>query len=387
MPPVAPALPLPDSAARAHSARVAAALRADIVAAGGWISFEAYMRFVLYAPGLGYYVAGARKFGRDGDFVTAPELTPLFAEALAVQARAVLDASRPDIVELGAGTGALAAALLAALEGGDGRLRYRILEPSPELRERQRRTIAARSPALVDRVEWLDTLPDGIDGIVLLNEVLDAVPPHLVVRTAGEWHERGVRIADAGFAFEDRPLSSARLRAVAADRFPADIDYASEINPAAEALVNALARRLRSGALVILDYGFPRHELYHPQRSGGTVMAHYRHRSLADPLLWPGLMDVTAHVDFTAMAEAGVAAGLDVAGFASQSAFLLSLGILDRLAAVAPPGEMAYVRAASAVQTLLSPSEMGELFKVLALSRGPGIGWPGFATINHRHRL
>ena len=388
MPRPDPALPVPDADARQHSARVVAAVRNAIREAGGWIPFEAYMRTVLYAPGLGYYVAGARKFGARGDFVTAPELTPLFGQALAAQVRPLLSAAGGGVLELGAGTGALAASLSSALAmHGGGASAYRILEPSPELRERQRAMLAARAPAGVQRVEWLDTLPATIEGVVLMNEVLDAVPVHVIARRDGQWLERGVRVEAGGFAYEDRPLENASLRRLAGERFPAAIDYASELNPAAEALVRALARRLSRGAILAIDYGFPRHEYYHPQRDAGTLRAHYRHRALDDPFVWPGLADLTAHVDFTAIAEAGVSAGLSLAGFASQSAFLLSLGIVDRLAEVGEPRGMEYLREASAVQTLLSPAEMGELFKVLALARGEGLPWPGFAMADQRHRL
>jgi SAM-dependent MidA family methyltransferase len=235
-------------------------------------------------------------------------------------------------------------------------------------------------------VEWIRGLPDRVDGAVVMNEVLDAVPPHVIARRGGAWFERGVAW-DGALRAADRPLEDARLLALARERFPADGDYASEINPAAEALVRELAGRLEEGALLVIDYGFPRAEFYHPQRATGTLMGHYRHRSHADPFLWPGLSDLTAHVDFTAVAEAGTAAGLEVAGFASQAAFLLGCGLLDRLAESGQPGSVPYVRATAAVQTLVSPAEMGELFKVIALARTRGLAWPGFAMGDARHRL
>ena len=211
-----------------------------------------------------------------------------------------------------------------------------------------------------------------------MNEVLDALPPSIVVRADDEWREQGVVMRDDGtLALSLRPLADARLAALAAARFPAG-DYTSEINPAAEALVEDVARRLAVGAMLVIDYGFPRAEYYHPQRATGTLMAHYRHRAHGDPLRWPGLTDLTAHVDFTAIAEAGERAGLSVAGFASQAAFLLATGLLDRLAEVGPPETAVYLREAAAVQTLTSPAEMGELFKVLALARSADIAWPGF---------
>lgn len=378
-------LPEPDAAARAHSERVAAHVRDAITHAGGWLSFERYMHEVLYAPGLGYYVAGARKLGAAGDFVTAPEMTPLFGAALAAPVAAMLDGSAArEIVELGAGSGALAASLVPALvAAGVAVARYRIVEVSPDLRARQQAALAA----LPVPVEWCDALPERLDGAVILNEVLDAVPAHLVTRRDGAWLERGVRVSEGRFAFEDRPLAPGPLRDLAAARFPPDIDYASELNPAAEALVATLAHRLAGGGIAILDYGFPQAEYYHPQRRDGTLVGHYRHRVHADPFLWPGLSDLTAHVDFTAMATAGHEAGLAVAGYASQAGFLAAAGILDRLTAVGPPESPAYIRAAAAVQRLLSPAEMGELFKVLVLARDDGIVWRYFAGHDRSHRL
>jgi SAM-dependent MidA family methyltransferase len=383
-----PALPEPDAAAREHSARVVAAVRAEIEQCEGWIPFAQYMQMVLYAPGLGYYVAGARKFGPAGDFVTAPETTPLFAQALAAQAAAILAATRGrEIIEFGAGSGVLAADLLNALAACDALpSRYAILDVSPELRERQRDLIARRAPDHVARVEWLDALPASIDGVVVMNEVLDAIAPHLIVRKDGEWFERGVAGGNA-LQWADRPLRDAALRALAAERFPATGDYASEINPAAEALVEDVGRRMVAGALLVFDYGFPQAEFYHPQRSDGTLMGHYRHHAHADPFLWPGLSDLTSHVDFTAMALAGERAGLEVAGYAPQAAFLLGCGILDRLAETGDPTSSTFMREAAAVHKLTSPAEMGELFKVLALAKCENVAWPGFAVADRSHRL
>jgi SAM-dependent MidA family methyltransferase len=397
VPSASSSLPEPDAAARAHSGRVQAAVADAVAAAGGFLALARYVDLALYAPGLGYYVAGARKFGAEGDFVTAPELTPLFGAALARQVSAILAVTqRRELVELGAGSGALAAQLLAALErAGALPAAYRILEVSPDLAQRQRAAIARSVPHLLDRVTWLDRLPESIGGAIVLNEVLDAIAPHVVVRRNGAWLERGValernapqRNAPQRLVIAERPLGDARLIALAQERFPPGIDYASEVNPAAEALVEDLGGRLAAGAMLVLDYGFPRPEYYHPQRAEGTLVAHYRHRVLADPLLWPGLCDLTAHVDFTAMADAGERAGLQVAGYTSQAAFLLGCGVLDLLAQVGGPASAAYLRQAAAVQKLVSPAEMGELFKVLALARSDGIDWPGFAVGDRAHRL
>lgn len=395
-------------------------IRVEIERADGFITFARYMQMALYAPGLGYYVAGARKFGAAGDFVTAPELTPLFARALAAQVEHMLAASverevielgagsgaaerghgrsgyeKREVLELGAGTGTLAIDLLEALAArGALPARYRILEVSPELRERQRVSIAQHAAAHLPRVEWLAELPAAIDGVVLLNEVLDAVPPHLIARRSDTWYERGVTWEGERFAWSERPLCHEPLRDLAAVRFPSAGDFVSEVNPAAESLVEDLGERLRSGAIIISDYGFPQHEFYHLQRSDGTLVGHYRHHAHADPFLWPGLSDLTAHVDFSAIAAAGERAGLTVAGYTSQAAFLLGCGILDRLREVGEPTSIAYLRAAAAVQTLLSPAEMGELCKVLVLARGDNednrdgnLAGPGFVLGDRSHRL
>ena len=378
--PLSPGLPAPDDAGAAQSARVVASVRELIGDAGGWIPFADYMQHVLYAPGLGYYVAGSRKLGAAGDCVTAPETTSLFGQALAVPVAAILEATGTSaVLELGAGSGSLACDLLQALP----EVRYRILEVSPDLRERQMRALSA----FASRVEWLDRLPDAIEGVVLMNEVLDAVPPHVVARRGDQWLERGVAW-DGALQWADRPMAAGSLRKLAQSRFPEADDYVSEINPAAEALVRSIAMRVRRGAMIAIDYGFPRAEYYHPQRARGTLMGHYRHRAHDDPFLWPGLSDLTAHVDFTAVAEAGVAGGLRVAGYTSMGAFLVGAGILQDLAGVGDPVSAAYIREAAAVQRLLSPAEMGELFKVIVLAeKSGGIVWPYLQDADRSHRL
>jgi SAM-dependent MidA family methyltransferase len=384
------ALPAPDNDARVHSERVRAAIADAISGRGGFLPLRDYIEIALYAPGLGYYAAGAHKLGPAGDFTTAPEMTPLFGAAVATQVGAILEATAGrEIVELGAGSGRLAVDLLRELDRlGAPVASYRIVETSPDLKARQREAIARELPAWRDRVAWLDSPPSRIDGTVLMNEVLDAIPPHVVARIGGVWHERGVTIGrDGGFLLADRAPVDPRLSATAGQRFPGEGDYASEVNLAAEALVEDLGGRLVGGAILAFDYGFPRREYYHPDRITGTLMAHYRHRATADPFVWPGLADLTAHVDFTAIAEAGERAGLGVAGYASQAAFLIGCGILDRLAAIGDPSSPAYLREAGAVQKLLSPAEMGELFKVIALERGEAAGWPGFAAGDASHRL
>jgi SAM-dependent MidA family methyltransferase len=383
-------LPALSRAEREHASRVLAHLRRIIAEGDGWISFADYMNAVLYAPGLGYYAAGAHKLGAAGDFVTAPELSPLFGRAVARQLQEVFgEIERAELIELGPGSGRLCADILSALAEDDSLpARYWLLEVSPDLRERQRAHLDAALPQHLPRVGWIDVLPDRWAGALIANEVLDAVPVHLIARKDGEWLERGVSADAAGaLGFADRPLASPGLRERARVRFPAGGDYLSELNPTAEALVSSLASRCERGLVLIFDYGFPAAEYYHPQRVSGTLMTHYRHRAFADPFFRPGLADLTAHVDFTAIARAGMKTGMTVAGFATQAQFLINCGIIDALGAQGDPQSSAYLRAASAVHKLTSPAEMGELVKVLALTRGLERALVGFREGDRTHRL
>lgn len=366
-----PALPSPSDEQLAHSACLIQTIRDEIAAQGGWISFARYMELALYAPGLGYYSAGSKKFGAGGDFVTAPEISPLFARTLARQAAQVLRATDGDMLELGAGTGRLAAQMLLELQRLDTLpASYRILEVSAHLREVQGETLNRLLPAeLLQRVEWLQALPDTLIGFVFGNEVLDALPVHVLAWHTGGVQERGVTWDGQRFVWQERPLPDGVLRqAVATLDLP--VGYVSEICPAAMALVASLAAALQQGVLMFVDYGFPRREYYHPQRATGTLMCHYRQHAHDDPFVYPGLQDITAHVDFTAVAEAGVAHGMHVLGYASQAQFLINCGITDLLAEVSPADMAAYLPLATQAQKLLSPAEMGELFKVIALGRG-----------------
>ncbi|MBO1017662.1 SAM-dependent methyltransferase, partial [Achromobacter sp. SD115] len=344
---------------------------------GGWLSFDHWMAQALYAPGLGYYAAGNVKLADAdgdvrapaGDFVTAPQLTPLFARTLARQAAQVLRQTQTDaVLEFGAGTGALAEGVLRELDAmGLEQTRYLILEVSADLRTRQ----AERLAAFGDRVQWLDALPQAFAGCVLANEILDAMPVSIFRWSdAGEVLERGVAVdASQGFVWEDRPAPPALAAAVAA-RMPALPGYVSEINLQGEAWIAAMGGWLERGAALLVDYGFPRSEYYHPQRAGGTLMCHLRHHAHGDPFTAPGLQDITAHVDFTAMADAALEAGLQVLGYTSQARFLMNAGLMDLLAQLDPGDVQQYAQAVAPVQKLLSESEMGELFKVLAVGRG-----------------
>lgn len=350
---------------------------------GGWISFAGYMELALYAPHLGYYSGGARKFGPAGDFITAPELTPLFGQALAVQVEQVMSLSDRQLLEAGAGTGVLAVDLLRALEARDILPeRYAILELSGELRARQQQTIAQAVPHLLSRVSWLDRSPERFSGVVVANEVLDVMPVHLLVVRPEGIFERGVTKAAGGrFDWHDRPAEGAVLRAAKALDLPVPEQgaYLTELNLAARAWVADWAARLDRAAVFMVDYGYPRAEYYLPSRANGTLMCYHRHRAHAEPLLWPGLNDITSFVDFTSVAEAAHDGGLDVLGYTSQASFLFNCGILGLLALRGPETGTDYIRAARAVQRLTTPQEMGELFKVLAVGRGIGTPLLGFS--------
>ena len=380
-------LPVPSPDALAHSQTVAAHLRRLIEDAGGWLPFSRYMDAALYAPGLGYYAAGATKFGGAGDFVTAPELTPLFGRTLAHAIRPVLASCGGSVLELGAGSGRLAVDVLGELARlGVPPARYAILEVSTELRARQQETLARELPQLLERVQWLDALPEHFSGVMLGNEVLDALAVELVHWTAGGPKRRGVIIDQDRFAFEDRDIDDPALRALV-DALDLAPGYVSEISLAAPALIRSLASCLDSGLILMIDYGFGRSEYYHPQRHMGTLRAHYRHHALDDPFYLPGLCDLTAHVDFSAIAEAGVASGLTLAGYTSQANFLLNAGIAELLMQTTPDDAAAYLPQANALQRLVSPAEMGELFKVIALTRGCDAPLAGFARGDRRHAL
>ena len=382
-------LPVPESDALAHSEALCSHIAADIRRAGGWISFARYMDLAMYTPGLGYYSGGAQKFGAAGDFVTAPEISPMFGRTLANQVAQIMALSAPRVLEPGAGSGALAADLLLQLEE-TGALpeSYAILELSGELRERQRATLEKRAPHLLPRVSWLDRLPESFRGAVVANEVLDAMPVHLVEWCDEGIFERGVVLEGENFAWSARPARGALLEA--AGKLPVAAPYLSEINLAGAAWITEWARILEAGALVLIDYGFPEREYYHPQRAEGTLMCHYRHHAHPEPFHLPGLTDITAHVDFTSVVASGTEAGLDLVGYTSQGQFLLNCGLTQTLARHTPPGGTGgvdYLRQAAGVQKLISPSEMGELFKVMALGRGIEEPLIGFYAGDRSHTL
>jgi SAM-dependent MidA family methyltransferase len=366
-------LPAPDADGLAFSAALTQRIAAEIATAGGWIGFERFMELALYAPGMGYYSGGARKFGAAGDFVTAPELSPVFSQTIGAQVAQILALSAPQIIEVGAGSGRLAADLLLELERRAALpTSYAILDLSGELRARQRETIVQRAPHLLARVSWLDRLPQHFDGLVLANELLDAMPVHLVVWRNEGICERGAGFANGQFMWADRPAGGRLLERAQtlAEEYSLPAGYLSEICLAAPAWTAAWAGILGRGALLLIDYGFPRHEYYHPQRNTGTLMCHYRHHAHGEPFYLPGLQDITAHVDFTAIVEAGSEAGLDFLGYTTQSTFLLNCGLAGVLARTPVDDTARYLPLANSAQKLISPAEMGELFKVIALGKG-----------------
>lgn len=376
----------------AHAARVLAHIRERVTAAGGWLPFDAYMQMALYEPGLGYYSAGSHKLGAGGDFTTAPEISPLFGACLARHAQQVLAAlGGGDVLEIGAGSGRLARDVLMTLDAaGVAPGRYRILEISADLRERQRALLADLPAHLAARVEWLDAPPsEPWQGALLANEVLDALPVECFAWRDGEVFERGVALQGGGLCWRERPAPPPlhaevqRVRADAATGWPSG--YHSELCLRTGPWLAAVTRAMSGGVALFIDYGLPRRDFYHPQRSSGTLRAHYRQQAHDDPFAHPGMQDLTAWVDFTRVAEGADAAGLEVLGFATQAALLLGLGIEADVAAA--PDERTRVASAGQARRLLMPDEMGEHFKAIALGRGFAAPLSGFAVQDLRARL
>lgn len=377
-----------DPESQAHGRQIAFYLTERIRQADGWLSFEDWMQAALYAPGLGYYSAGSAKLGHAGDFTTAPEISPLFGQTLARQIAQILHAADSiEVLEFGAGSGALAEAVIPALQAMGLTVNYQIIELSADLRARQSARLAHLQPS----VHWRDTLPDAFIGCVLANEVLDAMPATLF-----RWDETGVLVelgvglesrADTAspFCLIERPAADVLARRVA-QRMPPLPGYRSEINLQAEVWIRQMGQWLARGAAILIDYGFPQHEYYHPQRAQGTLMCHFRHHAHDQPLVLAGLQDITTHVDFTAMADAALEGGLDVLGYTAQGRFLLNSGLAEL---IPPPGSDTAARGKqlAAINTLLSEAEMGELFKVLAIGRDIDGPLLGFVSGDRRDRL
>ncbi len=380
-------LPAPDTDALAASHSLQQLIAADIEQHGGAIAFSRFMELALYAPRLGYYSGGAAKLGSSGDFTTAPEMTPLFGAAVARVAAAIIAQSAPDIIEFGAGTGRLARDVLAELARQGVEVRsYTIIELSGELRARQQANLAD-----LPQMRWLDAMPETFSGVVLANEVLDAMPVELVIRTGDGWRRQMVTVEEGAFAFVQAPLGdelAEQLARQVPDHEQMIEGYVTELHPVGAGFMRSLAAMFKGGrgAAILFDYGFPAHEYYLDQRIGGTLMCHYRHHAHPDPFYLPGLQDITAHVDFTAMALASQDAGLPVLAYMSQAAFLIGAGIGELLLENDPEDARHFLPQSRAVQKLVSPAEMGELFKVLVVGQDVELPDP-IVRADRSHRL
>ncbi|WP_199904154.1 class I SAM-dependent methyltransferase [Neisseria polysaccharea] len=380
-------LPLPSPAAQQSSANLQTLLAEEIKKYGNWIPFSRFMELVLYAPQYGYYTGGSHKIGNNGDFITSPTLTPLFARTLARQLQELLPQTAGNIYEFGAGTGQLAADLLNNLS--DGINRYYIIEISPELAARQKDLIQTLAPQAAQKIVHLSALPETFDGIIIGNEVLDAMPVEIIRKDEGGSFEHvGVCLDNDRFTYLARPLHDLQLSALASLYFPKITSpYTSELHPQQYAFIRTLASRLEHGCMIFIDYGFDAAQYYHPQRNQGTLIGHYRHHVIHNPFDFIGLADLTAHVNFTDIAQAGTDAGLDLIGYLPQSHFLLNLGITELLAQTGQTDSAAYIREAAAVQKLIDQHEMGELFKVIAFGKNINIDWTGFCFGDICHKL
>ena len=368
------------------------AIGEQIVKEGGAVDFERFMSLALYAPGLGYYVNGAQKFGVGGDFITAPELSPLFGQSLANQIAEVFQSlPQPFLLEFGAGSGALAVSVLERLEQLDCLpVRYQILELSAELQQRQRETISEALPHLLERVEWLSHIPSSPwCGVVIANEVLDAMPVQRVKKSDDSWQLQQVTYSDSSYQSKWVPLTDQRLldhmSGLERRLGQFEVGYESEVNLHVDGWISALSQMINQGAVILVDYGYPESAFYHPERSAGTLMCHYQHKAYDNPLERVGSQDITANVDFSAVAEAGVNHGFDLAGFTTQAFFLMNNGIGDLLGD--DPMSDSYIQKAQAMKQLTLPTEMGERFKVIALSKGLEESMRGFAVGDQRAYL
>lgn len=388
-----PDLPPPEGDALAHSQELEAHIRQVIGQSGGWISFARFMDLALYAPGMGYYSAGAAKLGEEGDFVTAPEISPLFSRCLAGQLCEALEKlGGGDVLELGAGSGVMAADILRQMaQQGCLPGEYLILEVSADLRRRQQEFLASAVPDLFQRIRWLDALPEQFEGVVLANEVMDALPVERIRLAPDGLNVKGVVASDDGFAWQDRPAGAALIadwQAVCADlpQGPGE-GYETELCQQLAPWVGALAEALERGVILLIDYGLPRSGYYHPERSDGTLICHYRHRAHPDPLRFVGIQDITAWVDFTRAAEAAVNNDLEIMGFSTQAHFLMAAGLQQILEQETGDSARQDVELASQVRKLTLPGEMGERFKVIGLSRGLDHRLSGFAMRDLTHTL
>ena len=385
------AMPVPDAAALEHSLALTEVICGEIAAGGGHIPFKRFMELALYAPGLGYYSAGCEKIGAGGDFVTAPEVSPLFSRCLARQCEQVLAGlGHGVILEPGAGTGLMAADMLQELQRRDALPdAYWILEPSAELRERQRRTLNRYVPHFLDRIRWLEALPaQPFDGVIVANEVLDAFPFERIRFAGGAIEELHVTWEGGRFAWLGLPADRALTDYVRTLLDPGQYEegYTTEVNRTVQPFIAGLSDVLNRGVMLLVDYGYPRTEYYHPQRGDGTMLCHYRHRAHTDPFLYVGLQDITASVDFTTVAEAADVCGLQLCGFTIQALFLLGCG-LDEMLGEYSGDQDALLQWSRQAKLLTLPAEMGERFKVMGLCKQFAAPLTGFRLNDQRYRL
>lgn len=385
-------LPMPNDLAQEHSEKLISLIKDEIENNNGVISFQRYMELALYAPGLGYYAAGSVKFGEEGDFITAPEISPLFSQTLANAILPVLN-DEQIILEVGAGRGRMAADILAYLKQKNKLPKeYWILELSADLRERQKVTIEETIPEFVENIKWLDVLPDQFSGVVLANELLDAMPVQLFQKKENDINEVNVVWKDDRFSFELKSSFDERL-VNRINNIETELEnefnsgYVSEINFTAEDWIKSIAESLQQGIIILIDYGFPRHEYYHQQRSEGTLMCHYRHRTHPDAFVYPGLQDITAHVDFTAMADAALESDMKVIGYTNQVSFLMGAGLLELAALNNETDMQEQMEVATQIKKLTLPHEMGELFKVIGFSKSYDVVLPAFEFRDLREYL
>ena len=387
-------LPVPDQDALIQSGKLIECIKAAMREQGGLLSFDEYMKLALYEPGLGYYSAGSRKFGSDGDFVTAPELSPIFSQCLANQCEQILnELGTGTILELGAGTGAMARDILLQLEKLNSLPdKYLILEVSADLKQRQQDNLKETIPHLIDRVVWLDSLPEaGVSGVILANEVLDALPVKRFKKSVTGFKEMKVGLGDNQFIWVDSEVEDKLLKSLEglednlSTSFPEN--YISEINTQLEQWLNGLEEVLNKGVMLFIDYGYSAAEYYHPERMDGSLLFHYRHRVHADPFYNPGLQDITSSANYTAVAECADSIGLHVSGYTNQTYFLFGCGLEELLTDMNQLDIKAQTKIAQQVRILTMPEEMGERFKVMALTKAYDHALKGFALMDQRVRL
>lgn len=380
-----PNLPPLSPEASASSEKLERIIQSEIQKSNNWLPFSRFMQMALYTPQYGYYTGGSQKIGAAGDFVTAPVISPLFAKTLSRQLKKLLPQTAGDIYEFGAGGGELAADLLPNL--ADDIKTYYIIELSSELKERQKQSFLEKVPHLAEKVKWLNQLPIKFDGVIIGNEVLDAIPCELILHDEIGFQRMGVSFKDGGFVQIPYLLTDSELLGLAHTYFPDTVPYTSELHPQQHVFVRTLAEKLETGAIILIDYGFDAAQYYHPQRHMGTLIGHHRHHTIHNPFFRIGLTDLTSHVNFTDIAQAGTGAGLNLIGYATQADFLLNLGITGILEQVANYDTPAYLRAASDVHKLIDLHEMGELFKVIAFGKNIDVDWQGFAYGDICHKL